>query len=93
MNTNNKYYIVVTEWLYPTESGRDIVDDFDTFDEALDRCAKIVFNERENYFDTTKTTPTFLNLNSNENGYIITDKNGLEDWWFQAKVIEVKYGI
>ena len=30
-----KYYIIITEWNYPTESGRDIIDTtFDTRQEA-----------------------------------------------------------
>ena len=32
-----KYYIIITEWNYPTESGRGIIDTtFDTRQEALD---------------------------------------------------------
>lgn len=93
MNSNNKYYIVVTEWLYPTESGREAMSDWNTFEEALNECHTLVLEEVYNYSDVTKCDPTPITLNSNQNGYLITDGKGLEDWWFQAKIIEVDYGL
>lgn len=44
-----KYYIVVNEWLYPTESGRDIIGDFDTLEEAEQVAAQQVEEERDNF--------------------------------------------
>ena len=46
---DSKYYIVVTEWLYPTESGRDVITDFDTKDEALVKCFELCDDELDNY--------------------------------------------
>lgn len=34
-----EYYIVINEWNYPTESGREFIDDFDTIQEA-ETCAE-----------------------------------------------------
>lgn len=93
MFKNNKYYVVVTEWLYPTESGREVMSDWDTFEEALSECHTLVLEEVYNYCDATNCDPAPINLNSNQNGYLITDDKGLENWWFQAKIIEVEYGI
>jgi hypothetical protein len=93
MNSNNKYYIVVTEWLYPTESGREVMSDWNTFEEALNECHTLVLEEVYNYTDVTNCDPTPITLNSNQNGYLITDGKGLEDWWFQAKIIEIDYGL
>ena len=93
MNKNNKYYVVVTEWLYPTESGREAMSDWNTFEEALNECHTLVLDEVYNYSEATNCDPTQISLNSNQNGYLITDSKGLEDWWFQAKIIEVEYGI
>lgn len=90
---NNKYYIVVTEWLYPTESGREAMSDWDSFADALKECEDLVFKEIRNYWEATCCDPTPISLNSTKDGYLITDNKGLEDWWFQAKIIEVKYGI
>jgi hypothetical protein len=95
-SSENKYYIIVTEWLYPTESGRDIGCDYDTLNEALEECKKIVESEINTYSKTCNTDPTPINSfkkNGNINGYLITAKNGLDEWWFQAKVVEVSYGL
>ena len=91
---DSKYYIVVTEWLYPTESGREVITDFDTKDEALVRCFELCDDELDNYWKTCGdylTPGHFTNEDGNE-GVIITAKNGLDEWFFQAKVIEVKFG-
>lgn len=97
MNKKNRYYIVVTEWLYPTESGREIFNDFDDYDEALETAYNLVQDEIENYTEATKCEPSPITYNLKEtlntDGYIITDKKGLKDWWFQAKIVEVNYGI
>ena len=93
MNKNNKYYIVVTEWLYPTESGREVFNDFDDYDEALETAYSLVKDEIENFTEATKCEPTPIIYSLNTDGYIITDKNCLKDWWFQAKIVEVDYGI
>lgn len=89
------YYIVVSEWLYPNESGRDIYYDYDTSQEALEYCKKIIECERSVFFDSCNTDPAPVNAiieNGICTGYIITCKNGLDDWWFIAKIIKVEYG-
>lgn len=94
MNEDNAYYIVVTEWLYPTESGRDLYDDYDTYEEALEVARQIVEDERrDNWSEATNTDPYTIDFSRDSNGYIITAKNGLEEWWFQAKIIKVNYGL
>jgi hypothetical protein len=94
MNKDNAYYVVITEWLYPTESGRDLGGDYDTYDEALNVARQLVEDEcRDNWSEATHTDPSTIDFNSDSNGYIITDKSGLEDWWFQAKIIKVGYGL
>jgi hypothetical protein len=94
MNKDNAYYIVVTEWLYPTESGRDLCNDCDTYEQALETARQLVEDERrDNWSEATHTDPSTIDFNRDSNGYIITDKSGLEDWWFQAKIIKVNYGL
>ena len=91
-----KYYIVVTEWLYPTESGRDVFYDFDTKEEALSMCAELTRTEKYNFADACKCDPSPANAvtkNGKTVGFLITDKNGNEEWWYCAKVVEVEYGL
>ena len=94
MNEDNAYYIVVTEWLYPTESGRDLCGDYDTYEQSLEVARQLVEDERrDNWSEATHTDPPTIEFNIDSNGYIITDKSGLEEWWFQAKIIKVNYGL
>jgi Holliday junction resolvase RusA-like endonuclease len=90
----SKYYIVVTEWLYPNESGREVITDFDTKDEALVRCFELCDDELDNYWKNCGDylTPGHFTNDDGSEGVIITAKNGLDEWFFQAKVIEVKFG-
>ena len=91
------YFLVVQEWLYPTESGRDVESDtYDTKEEALEVCADLVRTEKSNFSDACKCDPSPANAVTKDGktaGFVITDKNGMEDWWFCAKVVEVEYGL
>lgn len=91
---DSKYYIVVTEWLYPTESGRDVITDFDTKDEALVRCFELCDDELDNYglVCGDYLAPEQYEDEDGGTGVIVTAKNGLDEWYFKAKVIEVNFG-
>ena len=91
---DNKYYIVVTEWLYPDESGREVITDFDTKDEALTRCFELCDDELDNYglVCGDYLAPEQYKDKNGVEGVIITTKNGLDDWYFKAKIVEVKFG-
>ena len=93
----NSYYIVVQEWLYPTESGRDVLaDTYDDVAEATASARRCVESEVFNYDRATGCTPTPVEETEDfqsKAAFIITDKAGLEEWWFAAKVIEVQYGV
>lgn len=91
---DSKYYIVVTEWQYPTESGREVISDFDTKDEALVRCFELCDDELDNYVlvcDDYLPPEQYKNKDGTE-GVIVTAKNGTDNWYFKAKIIEVKVG-
>ena len=94
MNMNSKYYTVVTEWLYPTESGRDVIAEFDNKDEALVRCFELCDDELDNYGDVCGDYlwPTQYKDKDGNEGVIITAKNGLDDWFFSAKIVEANFG-
>ena len=97
MNKDNRYFVVFSEWLYPTESGRDFVGDYDTLEEALAACEESCNEEVENYGrvcgDPLPPSPYSDSPEKPPRGWCITPKNGLEDWWYAAKVMEVEYGI
>ena len=91
---NSKYYIVVTEWLYPNESGREVITDFDTKDEGLVRCFELCDDEVDNYGQACGDylPPEHFIDKDGVEGVTITSKNGLDDWFFNAKIVEVKFG-
>lgn len=91
---NDKYYIVVAEWLYPTESGRDVIADLDTKDEALVSCFELCDDELDKYglaCGDYLASKQYKDKDGNE-GVVITSKNGLDEWYFKAKIVEVKVG-
>lgn len=94
MNEDGRYYIVATEWNYPTETGRDVIADYDTKDEAVRACFNLCNEELDNYWLNCGDylPPSRFTDDDGVKGVIITAKNGLDDWFFQAKVIEVRFG-
>lgn len=91
------YYIVSEEWLYPTESGRDLVDDFDTYEDALLAAKKKCEEEMYNFLHATGCDPThpeaFTDRDGSKQGVCITCLNGIDDWWYAAKIIYVRHGL
>lgn len=91
---DSKYYILVTEWKYPTETGREIIGDFDSRDEALVRGFELCDDECDNF--TQATGCDYLAPEECEGsagdvgGVIITPKNCLDEWFFVARIIEVE---
>jgi len=91
----SKYYIVVTEWEYPNESGREVITDFDSRDDAIVRCFELCEDELDNYWKNCGDYLPPAECYDDDvmpSGVCITPKNGLDDWFFHAKVIEVKFG-
>lgn len=106
-----QYYIVVEEWLYPTESGREIIGDFDKTiggmksggDETslvLNRAKELADAEEQNFELACRTdclppaqynnkNGGNANMSIDEIGYIITSKNGLDDWYYAVRIIPV----
>lgn len=95
VNEDGRYYLVVTEWRYPTESGYDVCNDtFDTKQEAVRECLAVCHSEMSNFSAFCDPLPVApcSDAEGNVLGAIITAKNGLDEWWFAAKVIPVDYG-
>ena len=90
-----KYFIVVTEWNYPVESGRDVDSDYDTKEDALERCQELCKEEYSNFLKVcgeAHEPRLYYNDNDVIEGVNIVPKHR-DDWWFAAKVIEVKHGM
>ena len=92
------YYILVEEWLYPTESGRDVCDgSYDSYGAALAGAKEFCEDEMYNFAYATKCDPThpeaFINRDGSKQGVCITCVNGLDEWWYAVKIIPVEHGL
>lgn len=91
------YYVAVEEWLYPTESGREIAGDFDTYEEALRRAGRLCKDEMFNFADATGCDPSnpteFVSPDGTQRGVMIADSKGLEEWWYAVKIVPVRHGL
>jgi hypothetical protein len=84
-------YSVVTSWLYPTESGRDVCSwDFESREEARAAAKQMCKEEKENFEKVTgrdasdpETTPEFNDF------FIIMPKTGHDKWFFSAEAVEL----
>lgn len=84
------YYAVMKEWNYPCESGRDFVDDFDTYEEALAKSMEICEEEMDNF--CANIGGDCLNpeeLGGEDKGVIVTSKMGLDHFYFACRIVEM----
>jgi len=90
------YFIVSNEWLYPCESGHEVVDEYTVWEQALNKAMLACNEELKNYSETCGCDPLQPAAVMSENGlpekFIITAKNGLDEWWFASRIIPVEYG-
>lgn len=93
-----RYLVAIEEWNYPCESGREFVDTYSLGEGQADECKlarlkakEMCENERMNFSAVTNTDPLMPNLfeDGSGTGYIITPKNGLDDWYYAVRLIEV----
>lgn len=89
------YYIIMEEWLYPTESGREPVDvTFDTEEEALEFTESLGENELVTFEMQTREDPLapqrHLPTCGDNGGTIVTSKNGLDPWYYAARVYKIE---
>ena len=94
----DKYYIVMKEWLMPNESGREFVEEYDTLEQALGRAEKECQAEEDSssFFGNVQNERDFESYEVNSQldtnkkiGWMISEKNGLTDYFFFVRVIEV----
>lgn len=91
---SQSYFIVVEEWNYPCESGRNVLEDFDTMEEAMEyalaKAKEEVSNYNENCGDSLPIAVMNGNCGNEQSGYIISPKNGTDNYFYVTKVVEVK---
>ena len=88
-----KYYIIITEWNYPTESGRDIIDTtFDTRQEAEEEARIRLMYEDDNYYNIMGFSACFTS--HIEDGVIkyVALTPPLEDcnFYFLIRIVEIE---
>ena len=88
------YYILVEEWLYPTESGHDTCEHtFETPDDVLAYAAKKAEEEVANFRNATQCDclppAVYESAEGDAGGYIITTKMGLEPWYYACRIFRV----
>lgn len=91
MTNENPYYIVMEEWNYPCESGRNFVKDYDTFDEAMNCARKRCEEEETNFCENVKEDclpAESFGGPGEDSGFIVTTRMGLDDFYYRCIVIE-----
>lgn len=90
-----KYYIVVNEWNYPTESGREIIGDYDTLEEAKAVAKEQYNNELANFLEVNKgaiyenACGEIVDQHLNFMGFILcSSQYETENMTFQSIIIE-----
>lgn len=95
-----KYYIVVIEWNYPTESGRDIIDDYDTLEEAREAAKEQYENEFQNFKEVNDgniymaACGETVDRHTQECTGFVLNSSEYEDenMWFRSRIITVEHG-
>lgn len=85
-----KYYIVMNEWLYPTESGREYIDDYDTLAIASVMAKFQYEKELPNFLEVNSeiyTQGECINSKGECEGYLITSSQYEEESMFFRSVI------
>ena len=88
------YYMLVEEWLYPTESGKDPCEyTWDTPDEAMAYAEAKVREEEKNFPSATACdclpAARCEPCNGDAGSFIVTTKDGVEPWYYACRVFKV----
>jgi len=89
------YFIVVNEWKYPNNTGREIVDDFDTLEEAEIAAETEYQNELDNFLEVNdgemyrEACGKLIDVNYETIGYVInSSQNESENMFFRSIIIK-----
>ena len=82
------YYLVIEEWNYPSESGREpSLNTYDSKEEALKVCRDMAESEVANF--RTATGADTLPVGWCHDGAILTTKTGLDPYYYYARIVQV----
>ena len=89
------YFVLVEEWLIPTESGRVVMEDtYDTLEGAMEAAREFLEGEMMNFSLATgyKSSPP---AKYGDLMYIIDNGEGQEetDWYDCIKIVPMTYGV
>lgn len=84
------YYLILDEWNYPTESGREVLPytyDEDEREEALKKCLALAVDEKENFMECTGEDA--LPVAWTPDGTILTTRSGLDGFYYAARLVKI----
>ena len=86
-----KYYIVINEWNYPTESGRTLIGDYDTLEEAEEVSKREYEKEYDNFQEINNWNIYSEACGKTKFGYMLnSSKYEEENMYFISRIIEIK---
>lgn len=98
----SRYYLVVTEWKYPSEEKSEVLSQtFLNKYEALEVCEKACWAEMYNYMhkcgmDCLPPAPyrqgESQGPSGGANGYVLTARDGITGWWYSARIVKLHFG-
>lgn len=84
------YYIVINEWNYPTESGRTLIGDYDTLEEAEEVSKNEYEKEYNNFQEVNKGEIYSEACGKTSEGYMLnSSKYEEENMYFISRIIEI----
>lgn len=86
------YFLLVEEWNYPTESGREVHDltyEEDEREDGIAACMKLANDELPNFEASTKEDALPPERLGNGDGVIITTRMGLDRFYYAARLLKV----
>lgn len=89
------YFIVVNEWQYPNNTGREIVNDFDTLEEAEIAAETEYQNELDNFLEVNngemyrEACGKLIDVNYEPIGYVMnSSQHESENMFFRSIIIK-----
>ena len=88
------YFILVAEWLIPTESGRRVFEDtYDNITDARSAALERLEGEKED-FEKVTGLKSSVPAEYGPLTYIISPDEGQDDEWYECiKIVPMAYGV
>ena len=88
------YFILVAEWLVPTESCRRVFEDtYDNITDARSAALELLEKEKGDFEEATRLKSS-VPAECGALTYIMTPDEGQEDEWYECvKIVPMAYGV